>query len=61
LESLTVVLEKPERWWVARIVERPEVLSQGLTVPSALRNLADAAAMMEADDQTTEATKEDDE
>jgi predicted RNase H-like HicB family nuclease len=55
------VLEKPERWWVARIVERPEVLSQGLTVPSALRNLADAAAMMEADDQTTEATKEDDE
>jgi predicted RNase H-like HicB family nuclease len=44
--KLTVVLEPSEGWWVARIEEWPGVLTQGKTVPSTLRNLAEAASIM---------------
>ena len=48
--KLTVILEPSEGWWVGSIEEWPGVITQGKTVPSALRNLADAASMMLEDE-----------
>lgn len=49
-KKLTVILEPSEGWWVASIKEWPGVLTQGKTVPSTLRNLADAASLMLGDE-----------
>lgn len=49
-QNLTVVLKPSDGWWVGSIKEWPGVITQGKTVPSTLRNLAEAASLMLEDE-----------
>ena len=49
-QRLTMVYWKGERFWLGKLLERPEIMSQGETVEELEENLRDAYRMMVMDD-----------
>jgi len=48
--ELTMVYWKGEKFWLGKILERPEIMSQGETVEELEENLRDAYRLMAMED-----------
>ena len=48
--NMTMIYWKGERFWVGKLLEHPEIMSQGETVEELEANLRDAYLMMAMDD-----------
>ncbi len=49
-QNLTMVYWKSERFWLGKLLEHPEIMTQGETVEELEENLRDAFRLMAMDD-----------
>ena len=49
-QKLTMVYWKSERFWLGKLLEHPEIMTQGETVKDLEENLKDAFRLMAMDD-----------
>lgn len=49
-QKLTMVYWKSERFWLGKLLEHPEIMTQGETVEDLEENLKDAFRLMAMDD-----------
>lgn len=49
-QELTMVYWKSERFWLGKLLERPEIMSQGETIEELEENLKDAFRLMAPDE-----------
>jgi len=49
-EQLTIVYWKGERFWLGKLLEHPEIMTQGETLEELEQNLRDAYLMMVMED-----------
>ena len=49
-QKLTMVYWKSERFWLGKLLEHPEIMTQGETVEDLEKNLKDAFRLMAMDD-----------
>ena len=49
-QKLTMVYWKSERFWLGKLLEHPEIMTQGETVDDLDKNLKDAFRLMAMDD-----------
>ena len=52
--SITLIYWKGERFWVGKLMEHPEIMSQGRTLRELEENIRDAYRMMAMDDVPAE-------
>lgn len=49
-QKLTVVYWKSEQFWLGKLLEHPEIMSQGETIEELVENLKDAFRLMALDE-----------
>ena len=48
--KMTMIYWKADKFWLGKLLERPEIMTQGETLPELEENLKDAYLMMAMDD-----------
>ncbi len=49
-KNLTLIYWKGQKYWLGKLVENPEIMSQGRTVKELIENIKDAYYQMTLDD-----------